>query len=139
MIAADGTGPHTLLHGDVHSANVYYVAGGPGGLFDWQLSLRGCWALDVTYLLTSALSTEDRRSHQRALLSGYLGRLRAAGVDPPDQDEAWLRYRQNALYNVMMWLITPDGVHTDAAQVEYLRRALASADDLETMEALRSP
>jgi hypothetical protein len=36
-----------------------------------------------------------------------------------------------------MWLITPDGVHTDAAQVEYLGRCLAAADDLETMEALR--
>jgi aminoglycoside phosphotransferase (APT) family kinase protein len=137
MVALDGDGPHTLLHGDVHAGNVYYVAGADGGLLDWQLALRGCWALDVAYLLTSTLATTDRRSHERDLLAGYLARLRAAGVDTPRADEAWLRYRQNALYGVMMWLVTPDGVHTDAAQVEYLCRCLAAADDLETLDTLR--
>ena len=137
MVAVDGESPHTLLHGDVHAGNVYYIAGADGGLLDWQLALRGCWALDVAYLLTSALTTADRRSHERELLGGYLERLRAAGVDAPAADEAWLRYRQNALYGVMMWLVTPDGVHTDAAQVEYVRRCLAAADDLETLDALR--
>jgi aminoglycoside/choline kinase family phosphotransferase len=137
MVAVDGTGPHTLLHGDVHAGNVYYVVGADGGLLDWQLALRGCWALDVAYLLTSALATADRRAHERDLLAGYLERLRAAGVEAPGADEAWLRYRQNALYGVMMWLITPDGVHIDAAQVEYLRRCLAAADELRTLDALR--
>jgi aminoglycoside phosphotransferase (APT) family kinase protein len=137
MVTLDGEGPHTLLHGDVHAGNVYYVAGADGGLLDWQLALRGCWALDVAYLLTSALTTADRRAHERDLLGGYLGRLGSAGVDAPGADEAWLRYRQNALYGVMMWLVTPDGVHSDAAQVEYLRRCLAAADDLDTLDALR--
>jgi aminoglycoside phosphotransferase (APT) family kinase protein len=134
--AADGEGPETLLHGDVHAGNVYYVSGGDGGLLDWQLSLRGCWALDVSYLITSALTTEDRRLHERALLDGYLRRLAAAGGVAPSGDEAWRRYRQNALYGVLMWLITPDGVHTDHAQAEYLRRCLTAADDLETLAAL---
>lgn len=136
LLAVDSDGPVTLLHGDVHAGNVYYVAGGEGGLLDWQLALRGSWALDVTYLLTSALSTDDRREHERALLEGYLGRLAAAGGVAPSWDEAWYRYRQNALYGVLMWLITPDGVHTDAAQLEYLRRCLTAADDLETLAAL---
>ncbi len=136
MLDADSDGPPTLLHGDVHAGNVYYVRGGDGGLLDWQLVLRGCWALDVGYLLTSALTTTDRRAHERALLGVYLDRLAAHGVDAPSFDDAWTRYRQNALYGVMMWLITPDGVHTDAAQMEYLRRCLAAADDLETLAAL---
>jgi aminoglycoside phosphotransferase (APT) family kinase protein len=139
LLAADSTGRHTLLHGDVHAGNVYYVEGGPGGLLDWQLSLRGCWALDVGYLLTSTLNQADRRTHERALLDGYLARLRALGVDAPSRDEAWHRYRQNALYGLLMWLITPDGVHSDDAQVEYLRRTLAAVDELETLEALRCP
>jgi aminoglycoside phosphotransferase (APT) family kinase protein len=136
MREADSTGPPTLLHGDVHAGNVYYVRGGDGGLLDWQLSLRGCWALDVGYLLTSALTVQDRRAHERALLAGYLERLTAWGVDAPGFDEAWTRYRQNALYGVMMWLITPDGVHSDDAQLEYLRRCFAALDDLETLAAL---
>jgi hypothetical protein len=137
MVEACSGGPLTLLHGDVHAGNVYYVKGGPGGLLDWQLSLRGNWALDVTYLLTTALTPADREANEQALLAGYLGRLRARGIAPPSDDEAWLRYRQHALYGVMMWLITPQGVHTDEAQGEFLRRCLAAADDLGTLDALR--
>jgi aminoglycoside phosphotransferase (APT) family kinase protein len=136
MLELDSERPHTLVHGDVHAGNVYYVNGRPGGLLDWQLSLRGCWALDVGYLLTSALTTTDRRAHERSLLGSYLDRLRSFGIDAPSQDQAWARYRQNALYGLMMWLITPDGVHTDEAQLEYLRRCLAAVDDLETVDAL---
>ena len=136
LVAADEDGPHTLLHGDVHASNVYYVTGGPGGLLDWQLSLRGCWALDVAYLLITALTEQDRRSCERSLLQAYLERLRAAGVDAPPAGEAWRRYRQNALYGVLMWLITPDGVHTDEAQACFLRRCLAAAEDLDTLGAL---
>ena len=139
LLEVDGAGPHALLHGDVHAGNVYYVDGGrsPGGLLDWQLSLRGCWALDVTYLLITALSVEDRREHERELLASYAARLAAFGVDPPSADEMWLRYRQNVLYGVLMWLITPDGVHTDDAQLLNLRRCLRAAEDLETAASLR--
>jgi aminoglycoside phosphotransferase (APT) family kinase protein len=136
MLEADSEPPHALLHGDVHAGNVYYVAGEHGGLLDWQLSLRGCWALDVGYLLTSALTPADRRAHEHELVGGYLDRLGGLGVDTPTFDEAWTRYRQNALYGLMMWLITPDGVHTDEAQLEYLRRCLTAVDDLETFDAL---
>lgn len=136
LLAANETGPHTLLHGDVHASNVYYRDNGPGGLLDWQLAVRGCWALDVAYLLTTTLAADDRRANEADLLRGYLYRLRAAGVAPPGFDEAWLRYRQNVLYGVLMWLITPDGVHTDDAQRCFLHRCLTAADDLDTMRAL---
>jgi hypothetical protein len=35
-----------------------------------------------------------------------------------------------------MWLITPDGVHSDEAQLGYLGRCLAAADRLDTLAAL---
>ncbi|BBZ14917.1 aminoglycoside phosphotransferase family protein [Mycobacterium branderi] len=136
LVAANESGPHALLHGDVHASNVYYRDNRPGGLLDWQLALRGCWALDVTYLLITALSPADRRTHETDLLRGYLDRLVAADVASPTFDEAWLRYRQNVLYGVLMWLITPDGVHTDEAQRCFLQRCLTAAEDLETMRAL---
>jgi aminoglycoside phosphotransferase (APT) family kinase protein len=136
MVAADSTGPPTLLHGDVHAGNVYYVEGGEGGLLDWQLSLRGSWALDVTYLLITALTPADRRAHERELLGRYLARLAASGIEVPEWDEAWTRYRQNVLYGVLMWLITPDGVHSDAAQLLNLQRCLAAGDELATLAAL---
>lgn len=137
MVHVDGAGVHTLLHGDLHAGNVYYVAAAPGGLLDWQLSLRGNWALDVAYLITSSMRPEDRRVHERSLLKSYLQRLRSSGIDAPSPDEAWTRYRQNALYGLMMWLITPDGVHSDEAQLEYLRRCMDAVDDLQTLSALQ--
>jgi aminoglycoside/choline kinase family phosphotransferase len=137
LVELDSTGPTTFLHGDVHAGNVYHVAGGAGGLLDWQLALQGCWALDVTYLVVTALSPDDRAAHERGLLDRYLERLRGHGIDPPSPDEAWLRYRQNVLYGIMMWLITPEGVHAEAAQAAFLGRCLVAAEDLETMDALR--
>jgi aminoglycoside phosphotransferase (APT) family kinase protein len=138
LVTALDTGPPTLLHGDVHAGNVFYADGGTrGGLLDWQLSLRGNWSLDVGYILQTALTPEQRAGHERELLRGYLARLNALGVpDAPTFDEAWLRFRQSALYGIAMWLITPGGVHSDGAQAENLRRCLAAGDELETLAAL---
>ena len=136
MLAVDDDGPRTVLHGDVHAGNVYYRDGAPGGLLDWQLALQGSWALDVSYLVTSALDPEQRAAHERGLLETYLAELAAHGVAPPAFDDAWLRYRQNALYGVLMWFITPEGVHTDAAQREFLRRCVRAGEELDTLGAL---
>ena len=91
----------------------------------------------MTYLLTTALTSEDRVEHERELLERYLARLAQYGIEPPAWDEAWTRYRQNVLYGIVMWLITPDGVHTDRAQVLNLERCLTAGDQLATLAALR--
>jgi aminoglycoside/choline kinase family phosphotransferase len=139
LLDAMDTTPHTLLHGDVHASNVYYVSGGDGtrgGLLDWQLALRGCWALDLTYLLTTALDPDQLVDNEHDLIDHYLGRLAAAGIAPPRHDAAWELYRRHVLYGVLMWLVTPDGVHTDEAQIGYLTRCLSAADRLGTLAAL---
>ena len=139
LVGAIDSGPPTLLHGDVHAGNVFYADGTRGGLLDWQLALRGNWALDVTYILQTALSPEQRDAHEGELLRGYLARLSALGVqEAPSFDEAWLRYRQSALYGIAMWLITPEGVHSDEVQAENLRRCLIAGEQLETLAALRA-
>ena len=74
-----GHGPQTLLHGDPHIANTYLLPDQSGGFLDWQLMIKGRWAHDVTYLLITGLATEDRRTHERALLSYYLDELRRFG------------------------------------------------------------
>ncbi|GAC1637254.1 MAG: hypothetical protein NVS4B6_06500 [Mycobacterium sp.] len=116
---------------------MFYVDGHRGGLLDWQLALRGNWALDVGYILSTALTPEQRATHERDLLTGYLDRLSALGVaDAPSFDEAWHRYRQSVLYGIAMWLITPGGVHSEEVQAENLRRCLAAGEDLDTLAAL---
>jgi hypothetical protein len=134
--SANATGPRTVLHGDVHAGNVYYLDGAPGGLVDWQLMLQGSWALDVGYLLQTALEPDARAAHERDLLAGYLDDLGRLGVAPPSFADAWARYRQQPIWGVLMWLITPNGVHADEVQDLSLARCLAAGEHLDTLAAL---
>jgi len=101
--------PQTLLHGDTHLGNTYILPDGSMGLLDWQLMVRGYIMHDVNYFLTTALSIEDRRTHERDLLVYYLDRLGSAGVvSPPSFDDAWLEYRRALAWGVYIgWLTTP--------------------------------
>ena len=128
--------PRTVLHGDVHVGNVYFVPDGSGGVLDWQLMLQGSWSVDVAYLLMTALDAGERAAHERDLLRFYLRELAARGVDGPAEDQAWDLYRQNAVWGVVMWLVTPDGVHTDAVQSISLDRCMTAVEELDALDAL---
>lgn len=131
------SGPTTLLHGDTHFGNTYALPGGGAGLLDWQLVGRGRWAHDVTYLLVTALDPEQRRRQERELIAGYLDRLAARGVEPPDADDAWRLYRQSAIWGFLIgWMITPVENYGDAILRANLERLTAALEDLETFEAL---
>jgi hypothetical protein len=132
------TGPQTLLHGDPHIANTYLLPDQSGGFLDWQLMVKGRWAHDFTYLLITGLATEDRRKHERYLLSFYLDELRRHGVEnPPGPDDAWLRYRQAAIWGLVIgWLITPTENYGEAITAANISRLVAAVQDLETLEAL---
>lgn len=99
-------GPQTFLHGDSHIGNTYITAAGRMGFTDWQVVLRGSWAYDFAYVVSSGLAVADRRAWERDLLTGYLERLAACGAPAPDFDTAWLAYRQQALYPYFIWLST---------------------------------
>ncbi|MFZ1862763.1 MAG: phosphotransferase [Polyangiales bacterium] len=132
-------GPQTVLHGDPHIGNTYLLPGARGGLLDWQLMVRGRWAHDFTYLVITGLETEQRREHERALLELYLGELRRHGVDgPPDPNEAWLRYRQAAIWGLVIgWLITPTRNYGQAITEANIARLVNAVQDLETLQALK--
>jgi hypothetical protein len=132
------TGPQTLLHGDPHIANTYLLPDGHGGFLDWQLMVKGRWAHDFAYVLITGLASEDRREHERDLLRFYLDELRRHGVErPPGQNEAWLRYRQAAIWGLVIgWLITPTENYGEAITAANISRLVAAVQDLETLEAL---
>ncbi|WP_280242177.1 phosphotransferase [Nocardia abscessus] len=98
--------PQTLLHGDPHIGNAYVCDDGSMGFTDWQLVLRGSWAFDVTYTITSGLEVEDRRAWERELIEFYVDRLHAAGGPALPFEAAWLAYRQQCLYPYFAWMIT---------------------------------
>lgn len=101
--------PQTLLHGDTHLGNTYLLPGDKGGFLDWQLMTRGYGVHDISYLVTTALSIEQRRQHEQNLLKRYLEQLQSHGVaHPPSFDEAWLEFRRSLVWGVYYgWLTTP--------------------------------
>jgi hypothetical protein len=104
--ALRGDHPRCLVHGDVHTGNVYELADGRPGLIDWQVIQQGVWALDVAYHLGAVLDPDDRQRGERQLLDHYLDRLAAHGGSPPARDDAWWLYRAHLPYGFFMWGIT---------------------------------
>ncbi|MDB5583895.1 MAG: aminoglycoside phosphotransferase [Bradyrhizobium sp.] len=93
-----------MIHGDAHVGNSYVDASGKPGLLDWQCVWRGGWAFDVSYYLVSALSPEERRRHEKALLRDYLQRRETAGGPALGWDAAWASYTGYLAYGFVVWL-----------------------------------
>ncbi len=130
-------GPHTLLHGDAHPGNCYFVEG-RAGLLDWQVVRRGHPLRDVTYFLTLALDPDGRREHERRLLDRYREALAAAGGPTLSADETWTAHRKMAAYPYVATTFTAGlgGLQDDEVGLEGLRRAVDAVTDLETVAAL---
>jgi hypothetical protein len=105
-MAALDSGPKCLVHGDLHTGNMYWLPDGSPGLIDWQVVQLGSWALDLAYHLSTALEPAQRAERERDLLDHYLDRLRSHGVVAPDRDHAWRLYRSHLPYGFFMWGIT---------------------------------
>ena len=105
----DAARPQFMIHGDAHAGNIFRTPEGSGpeaGLIDWQLLQRGGWALDVAYHLCAVLPVELAEAEERRLLGDYLARMRAAGFAMPDDEDAWLQYREAVIYGFYLWSIT---------------------------------
>ncbi|MGZ4710948.1 MAG: phosphotransferase, partial [Acidimicrobiales bacterium] len=130
-------GPHTVLHGDPHPGNCYFVDG-RAGLLDWQVIRRGNPLRDVGYFLVLALDPDTRRRHERPLLDRYRAALTAAGGPSLTADDAWTTYRRMAAYPYVASTFTAGlgGLQDDAVGLEGLRRAVIAIDDLDTAAGL---
>ena len=129
--------PVTLLHGDTHLGNTYLLPDG-GGLLDWQLQVRGCWAHDVIYLLATGLSPDQRREHAGPLLGDYLDELRRLGVaDAPGLGEAWEWCRRAVVWGLVIgWLICPPANYGMEITTANIERMVEAAADLDALGAL---
>lgn len=136
-----------LLHGDAHVGNLYLTAGGEVRYLDWQLHWVGPVFHDVSYLLASALTVEDRRAHEREILGRYLDTLQRLGKDrgvpalSVDDPEVWDEYRKSMMVGVG-WFVTPYTMQTPDRVHAMIRRYAAAIEDLgvvELIEALPQP
>lgn len=116
----DADKPSTLLHQDTHSRNWYFTGDGHMGLYDWQATGKGPWAIDVSYALACGLEIEDRREWERE--PDRLLRRRAGRAHPVPGTPAHLRRGVAVL---------PPAAHS--------RPRLLVRDDREDDAAARSP
>ncbi len=89
-------GPHTVIHGDVHDANLFLDGGEPGFL-DWALVGRGPAMRDVGYFLAGTLEAGDRWA-LRELLEYYRERLEFHGARAPSREDLWHQCQWHAAY-----------------------------------------
>ncbi|AII10913.1 aminoglycoside phosphotransferase family protein [Rhodococcus opacus] len=123
----------TMLHWDMHIGN-WYAIGSEMGLSDWGM-VKGQWAGDVSYALSSALTVEDRRAWEEDLIKLYVAELANHGGPLLDFDKAWLAYRQQMLHAFYFWVYTigagalqPNMQPDDISLVNIERMASAVAD-----------
>jgi hypothetical protein len=130
-------GPRTLLHGDAHVGNMYFLPA-TAGFLDWQLVQRGQGMRDVSYFLANSLPTDVRRVHERALIALYLDALAAGGATPPAFDMAWQQHRLHAVYAWIAAAVT--AAAATLQQEPIVRAALARTStallDLESLAVL---
>ena len=133
--ASLAAGPQAFIHGDAHPANVLLprTAGARPRLVDWQSSGIGAPLLDVARFLVLALTVEDRRRSEQALLSSYLEELEARG----GRYEVAAAARDYRMASVLQWgwaveLLRHESLwdrDTRAAMPTLVRRAAAAFDD----------
>jgi hypothetical protein len=126
--------PTCVIHGDTHSGNSYRDALGRSCWFDWQVTQRGCWSVDVAYHLGTVLTVEDRRRHEADLLRHYLDELEGLGVTAPGFDEAWDAYASGFAWGYFLWAITQ--VSSREVVLVHIPRLGAALDDHDTYRRL---
>ncbi len=131
-------GPMTLLHADAHIGNTYVLPDDTVGFLDWQVVRRGNWSQDVGYFLVGALTADDRRAADVALLEEYRGALEVPDDERPTAGDVWLRYRASAAYGLAIWLSTlgTTGWQSHEVSLALAQRYAAAFVELEASEAL---
>jgi Phosphotransferase enzyme family len=105
-IETESERPWCVIHGDTHVGNLFLDSIGRPSFLDWQLVQRGAWHLDVGYHIASTLAPDERRKHERELLTHYLECLAANGVSAPTSDEGWKAIQRGMLHGFFLWAIT---------------------------------
>ncbi len=134
-------GPLTLVHGDAHAGNLYFLPAAVVGFLDWQVTQCGQGMRDVSYFLANSIPTTMRREHERALIDLYLRTLAECGVTAPAFDVAWHQYRLHVVY---AWIgATVTGAAATLQDEPIVRAAIARTSaavlDLEALALLASP
>lgn len=128
----------TLVHGDCHVGNTFVLPDQTMGLIDWQLSVRGYYMHDLSYLITTGLDVASRREHEKRLIELHLDLLRQHGVDDlPTLAEAFDEHRRAQAWNTYIgWLTCPVENYGWEINVANHIRLLTAYRDLDSAAAI---
>ena len=131
-------GPQTLLHGDAHIGNTYVLPDNEVGFLDWQVLRRGNPSVDLGYFLQGALTIEDRRPNDAALVAEYHRALDLPVDERPTLEETWLGYRASVAHGLALWLATAasDTWQRPEVSMALAQRYAAAFVDLDTAAAI---
>jgi len=119
---------HCLVHGDAQLMNMYFTPDATPGYLDWQTAMHGFWAHDVTEFIVTALSVEDRRRSERALVNAYVEALERYGVVALSAESAWAEYVRHTAYTFHWVLCQPEWQPEDVCLLNSERACAAIVD-----------
>ena len=136
--------PTTLCHGDYRLDNqMFHSQNGQLNLtaIDWQVVLRGPGVFDLGYFMSQSLTVEDRRAHEKDLLTDYYNRLIQQNVPNITFEQIYETYRKVCLYCLCYLMIA--GAALDLSSPRSLQllhagasRAWSAIEDLNSIEFL---
>ncbi|MYR08678.1 phosphotransferase [Gordonia sp. SID5947] len=123
-----------LIHGDLRVDNILFGPDGGVTIVDWQTITLGNPLRDIAFLLSTSLTTEDRRAHERTIVEAYHAALLAQGVTGYCVDDCWSDY-VDSLIQAPMIIVLGCGAampteRGDRMFMAMLQRAAAAIDDL---------
>jgi len=133
-------GESTLIHGDTHTGN-QLLDGERVGLYDWAVISRSPGIRDVAIFLCNSCPVEVRRTEEKDWIRAYRQGLVDVGVDAPEFDTLWQRYRLGVLYGWVAATTTAsmgDMWQPIEVGMSAMRRSTQTCADLETLEAFRA-
>ena len=142
-LAQISSGPKTFTHGDYRLDNLFFRGGGVDDVIaiDWQNCGIHSGLRDITYFLSTSVTTDMRRAIERDVVAEYHDAIVGAGVDGYRFDECWHDYRQVMLSCLIGPVFTCGSLDlTDDASRRTmeigLARTLAAVEDLDSQEFL---
>jgi hypothetical protein len=133
ILAQSRRPPLTLCHGDIHIDNVFLPStrGGRFAIIDWQsVAVSTLGTNDVARLLCMGMLPEQRRRHERVLLSHYHRALCAHGVRDYSLSMLRFRYRAELVSTAVVAVLVLDGADfTEEAAATYAGRVDAALID----------
>ena len=112
----------------------------PVVILDWQGLGYGLGTIDVAYWLGTSMATEERRSHERALVDHYHDALIGHGVRDYSRERCWNDYRRNAIHGLQIGVFGLGAVKRsprgDRMWQNWIARTAAQVRDLDSYAEL---